>query len=298
MSGDGVSEGMPVPWPADGELPPPGDAAFDALLDRAPLPGDAAASLHQLAAAFGELHEAPVWNEPAAEQRAIAAFRAAAGQPAPARPSPSQPAATRPLPSQPAPSQRAPSRPAPSGPGRRRAQRPQDSAQRPRAGGRRPRVSARIAAISAAVVVSLGGAAAAAAYTGALPGMLHRLTHHQPATPAVTAPQPTARPAIQPTTETRSAAPGPGHGLCIAYQRALAARSASQQAWALGKLIAAAGGRENVAAYCAGVVQPKPTPGARQTHPTHPAHPTHRPHPTHPPHPAHPPHPSHGANAG
>ena len=61
MTGGGVWDDMPMPqWPADGELPPPGDAAFDALLDRAPLPGDSASELRQLAAAFGELYAAPV----------------------------------------------------------------------------------------------------------------------------------------------------------------------------------------------------------------------------------------------
>ncbi len=232
------------PWPADGELPPPGDAAFDALLDRTPLPGDAAAGLHQLAAAFGELHAAPVPREPSAEQHAVALFRAAVGRPAP-------------------------SRPVGSRPGRRRA--------------RVPRFSARIAAIGAAVVVSLGGAAAAAAYTGTLPGMLHRLTQHHPASPVATAHQPPA----QPTTESRSAAPGTGHGRCTAYQHAVAHGSPGQQARALGKLVAAAGGQGKVAAYCAGVAGPEPTPGGQHSHPTHPPHPTHPAHPSHSAHPGH-----------
>ena len=263
MTGGGVWDDMPMPpWPADGELPPPGDAAFDALLDRAPLPGDAAAGLHQLAAAFGELHAAPVPSEPVAEQRAVAAFRAVVSRP--------------PAPSRPAQSRLGRRRLARSRPGRRRA--------------RVPRISARIAAIGAAVVVSLGGAAAAAAYTGALPGMLHRLTHH-PASPAVTAPQSPG----QPTTESRSAAPGTGHGQCVAYQHALAHGSPSQQARALRKLVAAAGGQGNVTAYCAGVVEPKPATGGQPTHPTHPAHPTHPTHPSHPAHPTHPPHPSRGS---
>ena len=201
MTGGGVWDDMPMPpWPADGELPPPGDAAFDALLDRAPLPGDAAAGLHQLAAAFGELHAAPVPSEPVG--RAARGGRVPRGGGPAARPPPGQRSAAG----------------AGGWPGRGRRRR-----------ARVPRLSARIAAIGAAVVVSLGGAAAAAAYTGALPGMLHRLTQHHPASPAATAHQS----ASQPTTESRSAAPGTGHGLCAAYQHALAHGSPGQQARAL-----------------------------------------------------------------
>ena len=278
------------PWPADGELPPPGDAAFDALLDRAPLPGDAAAGLHQLAAAFGELYAAPVPSSPAAEQHAVAAFRAAAGQPGPAaaptRPARSQAVLSQAVPSRPAPSRPAPSRPARSRPGRRRA--------------RVPRLSARIAAIGAALVVSLGGAAAVAAYSGALPDMLHRLTQHHPASPPVL-PHPSP---AEPTTESRSAAPGPAAGLCTAYQHALAHGSPGEQRRAFSKLAAAAGGAGHVTAYCAGVGQATRAPGGLHTHPAHPPHPTHPahpPHPPHPPHPAHPAHPAHGhkqASAG
>ena len=177
------------------------------------------------------------------------------------------------------------SRPARSRPGRSRPGRSRPGRSRP--GRRSARVrwlSARIAAAGAAVVISLGGAAAAAAYTGALPDMLHRLTQHRPG-PAVTAIQPPA----QPTAESRSAAPGPGHGRCAAYQHALADGSPSEQARALGKLVAAAGGTGNVTAYCAGVVEAKPAAGGQHTHPAHPAH------PAHPVHPAHPAHPSHGS---
>lgn len=282
MTGGGVWDDMPTPpWPADGELPPPGDAAFDALLNRAPLPGDAATGLHRLAGAFGELYAAPPAAPPAAEQQAMTAFRAAVGRPATARPAPARrasapPAGTRPAPgpragTQPVPAVPAETRPRPAGPGRRRAH--------------RPRLTARLAAAGAAVAVSLGGAAAAAAYTGALPYVLHRLTHH-PASPAATAPGSPA----QPTTESRSATPGTGPGLCAAYQHALAVGSPSAQRKAFRKIAAAAGGAGNVTSYCAGVVEPQPTPDGQHTHPAHPAHPTHPPHPTHP---AHPPHPSH-----
>ena len=289
MTGGGVWDDMPMPpWPADGELPAPGDAAFDALLDRSPLPGDSAGQLHQLAGAFGELYAAPVATEPAAQQQAMSAFRAALGQHA-AGAAPAGPA-TRPLPAQsggapPVPAQPVRARPGPGRPGRPRAG-------RPRAG--RPRLRARVAAIGAAVVVSLGGAAAAAAYTGALPGMLHRFAPHHPATPAGS---PRLSPS-QPTTESTSAAPGTRPGLCAAYQHALAAGRPGQQREAFKKLAHAAGGAGNVTSYCAGVAEPPPTPGGQVTHPAHPAHPTHPAHPAHPAHPTHPAHPVHAGKQG
>lgn len=280
MTGGGVWDDMPMPQrPADGELPPPGDAAFDALLDRSPLPGDSASELHQLAGAFGELYAAPVASEPAAGQQAMSAFRAARGQHAAGpvtRPLPAQPAGDPPVPARPV-----RSRPGPGRPGRRRAR-------------RRPRLTARVAAIGAAVVVSLGGAAAAAAYTGALPDMLHQFAPHHPATPASS---PRLSPS-QPATESTSAAPGTRPGLCAAYQHALAAGRPGQQREAFRKLVHAAGGAGNVTSYCAGVAEPQPTPGGQVTHPAHPPHPTHPAHPTHPPHPTHPAHPSHGHQKG
>jgi hypothetical protein len=277
MTGGGVWDDMPMSqWPADGELPAPGDAAFDALLDRAPLPGDSASRLYQLAGVFGEVYAAPVASEPAAEWHALAAFRAALDPPAAGTaPAGTAPAGTAPAGT--APAGTAHSRPDRSRPGRRAA--------------RRPRLSARAAAIGAAVVVSLGGAAAAAAYTGALPGMLHRFAPHHPATPAGSPHQSPG----QPTTESTSAAPGTRPGLCAAYQHALAAGRPGQQRKAFKKLVVAAGGAGNVTSYCAGVAEPQPTPGGQATHPAHPAHPTHPPHPTHP---AHPSHPSHGHKQG
>jgi hypothetical protein len=266
MTGGGVWDDMPTPpWPADGELPAPGDAAFDALLDHAPLPDGSTAPLHQLAAAFGELYAAPVDDAAAAEQYAMALFRGAAGRPADAQPARiTQPAQV---------AQVAPARPA----GRR---------------GWRPRLSARIAAIGAVALVTLGGAAAAAAYTGALPDVLHQFTRHHPATPAATGPGSPA----QPATESRSAAPGPARGLCAAYRSAVAHGSPRAQRTAFRKLAAAAGGAGNVTSYCAGVAEPRPTPGSQQSHPTHPAHPSHGAHPTHPAHPTHSAHPTHPSN--
>ena len=122
MTGGGVWDDMPMSqWPANGELPPPGDAAFDALLDRAPLPGDSASRLYQLAGVFGELYAAPVASEPAAERHALAAFRAALGQPAagtaPAGPAPARTAPARTAPAGAGPAGPTRSRPDRSGPG-------------------------------------------------------------------------------------------------------------------------------------------------------------------------------------
>ena len=302
MTGGGVWDDMPMSqWPANGELPPPGDAAFDALLDRAPLPGDSASRLYQLAGVFGELYAAPVASEPAAERHALAAFRAALGQPAagtapagtaPARTAPARTAPAGAGPTGPTRSRPDRSRPDRSRPDRSRPDRSRPDRSRPdRRGARRPRLSARVAAIGAAVVVSLGGAAAAAAYTGALPGMQHRFAPHHPAPPA----GPPHQSPGQPTTESTSAAPGTRPGLCAAYQHALAAGRPGQQRKAFKKLVVAAGGAGNVTSYCAGVAEPQPTPGGQATHPAHPAHPTH---PAHPAHPAHPSHPSHGHKQG
>jgi hypothetical protein len=310
MTGGGAWDDMLMPErPADGELPPPGDAAFDALLDRAPLPGDSATELHQLAGAFGELYAALVTSPPATEQQAMSAFRAARGQPA-AGPAPAGPAAagtatgsaadppaagpaTRPLPAQPGgappvPTRAGRSRPGDSQPGNARPGRRRD---------RRRRLSARVAAIGAAVVVSLGGVAAAAAYTGAVPGILHQFTPHHPATPASS---PRLSPS-QPTPESTSATPVTRPGLCAAYQHALAAGRPGQQREAFNKLARAAGAAGKIASYCARVAGPQPTPGGQASHPAHPAHPTHPPHPphpAHPTHPAHPAHPSHGHKKG
>jgi hypothetical protein len=62
-----------------GEMPPVGDPAFDALLDRTLLPGDAGLRLRPVAEALAALNGAPLPSELAAEARARAAFRSEMG---------------------------------------------------------------------------------------------------------------------------------------------------------------------------------------------------------------------------
>ncbi len=79
-------------------------------------------------------------------------------------------------------------------------------------------------------------------------------------------------------------------GLCHAYAAGQkATHGKALQAPPFVALVAAAGGAENVAAYCAALPAPVETDegdaGAPTDHPTHPVHPTHPAHPSHPPHP-------------
>lgn len=74
---------MPVfPWSARGGIPPLGDPALDALLSGNVPPEDAPEGLRPVAEAIAALNAAPNSSELAAEARARAVFRAAAGQPA------------------------------------------------------------------------------------------------------------------------------------------------------------------------------------------------------------------------
>jgi hypothetical protein len=84
VKGGGVSDGdMPIfPWPARGDVPPIGDPAFDALLAGTLRPQDAAEGLRPVAEVIAALNGAPVTSELAAEGRALAVFRGAAGSPA------------------------------------------------------------------------------------------------------------------------------------------------------------------------------------------------------------------------
>jgi hypothetical protein len=89
MTGGGAcDDDMPTfPRTAHGEIPPAGDPAYDALLARTLAPEDAPAGLRPVAEGFAALCQAPVNCGPAAGEKALAAFRAAAGRPAePARP--------------------------------------------------------------------------------------------------------------------------------------------------------------------------------------------------------------------
>lgn len=166
----------------------------------------------------------------------------------------------------------------------------------------RPRVSHGVAAAAALGALTIGGVAAAA-YTGSLPGPIQRLAHdhlgaphaRQPGTTAVTAAsggRGATSPGTQPTTPTGQAAPpglsavtGPPtptssahgrqststspsslsdrYGLCTAYTRARAHADQHAIDNAMVKLAKAAGGPQNVSAYCApvwGTGAPTPNP--------------------------------------
>jgi len=144
----------------------------------------------------------------------------------------------------------------------------------------------KLAAVAGVAVVAVLGGGVAAAYTGNLPVTLQRVAHDTIAAPGV----PENRAAPTPG--------GPGHpvhpvgpratgsaayGLCQAYQRAEGHGNASQRAVAFRNLINAAGGRDQVTAYCASVQHPGAAnppgrrvgqPGATPTHPSHHGKPT------------------------
>jgi hypothetical protein len=109
-----------------------------------------------------------------------------------------------------------------------------------------------------------------------------------------------------------SAASGPNEhafgGLCRAYTSGnKAEHGKALESPAFTALVTAAGGLDNVAAFCGTVTSgpsgshpAHPTQGASPTHPVHPTHPTHPSHPTQgsqPPHPTHPSHPTQGSTS-
>jgi hypothetical protein len=141
---------------------------------------------------------------------------------------------------------------------------------------------AKLAAAAAAVAVSAGGVAAAA-YAGALPASMQKIAHDTLGAPA---PHPSARPSHPATPAGPDATGRAAYGLCTAYAHLKADGSARQKAVAFRKLATAAGGAANVAAYCARVAHPGPTPSARPTsrptgkpttHPNPTTHPTGKP---------------------
>ena len=140
-------------------------------------------------------------------------------------------------------------------------------------------LSAKLAAAGAAVAVSVG-AVAAAAYAGALPASVQKIAHDTLGAPA---PHPSTRPSHPATPAGPDAAGRAAHGLCNAYAHLKADGSARQKAVAFRKLATAAGGAANVAAYCARVASPRPTPSGKPTRhpkPTRHAKPTRHPKPT------------------
>jgi hypothetical protein len=151
-------------------------------------------------------------------------------------------------------------------------------------GHRRPRLitsllTAKAAAAAAVAVVALGGAATAAAYTGALPAPAQRLAHNAIGAPS---PKPSHGPATPQATPARPAAASPDAtspavlGLCTAYAHAKAHGTAPQKAVAFRNLARAAGGSAKIAAYCAAMPQSGSTQAPAPSHPS--GQPT--PHPT------------------
>lgn len=125
-----------------------------------------------------------------------------------------------------------------------------------------PLRGARAAAAVAAAAVTLGGFATAA-YAGALPAPAQRIAHTALGAPAPAASHRAGRHAAEPS------GPGPNgptswHGLCTAYQHAVVHGSGPQQSAAFRRLAVAAGGRANIAAYCATVTHPGTSPPGRQ----------------------------------
>jgi len=148
-------------------------------------------------------------------------------------------------------------------------------------------LSGKAAAVAAVVAICVGGAATAA-YAGKLPGSAHQSAHHTVGAPAADPSHHHGRAASKAGTPVGPNAAGhAAYGLCTAYAHASAQGNAGQKSVAFRNLVKAAGGADNVAAYCKAV----PHPGASQSRsshrtrkPTsHPAHPTGKPtsHPAH-----------------
>jgi len=118
------------------------------------------------------------------------------------------------------------------------------------------------------------GALATAGYVGVLPAALQHLVHTR-----LGAPTATTRPSSNPAPAGPSATGPAAHRLCTAWAQAKAKGSRQEKAVAFRNLATAAGGADNVAAYCAKVPPPGAqgssaprTKGKPSTHPTHPAH--------------------------
>jgi hypothetical protein len=159
---------------------------------------------------------------------------------------------------------------------------------RPRS--RRPRLisaplAARFAAAAGAAVIAVLGGGAAAAYTGSLPGALQKIAHEAIAAPGVRAGSaaPTPRSSGHPAGP--SVAGAAAYGLCNAYQHAEEHGNASQRSVAFRHLVNAAGGADQVAAYCASVPHPGATspPGRRVGQTVSPTDASHGRKPTAPP---------------
>jgi hypothetical protein len=119
-----------------------------------------------------------------------------------------------------------------------------------------PLLRTRIGAAATAAVVGMS-ALAAAAYAGALPAAAQQVAHD-----TIGAPRPAPKPAAGLVTSHRGTPVGPdasGHpafGLCTAYLAGKERGRAAEKSVAFRNLEHAAGGADNVLAYCAGVTHP------------------------------------------
>jgi hypothetical protein len=159
---------------------------------------------------------------------------------------------------------------------------------RPRS--RRPRLiaaplGARLAAAAGAAVIAVLGGGVAAAYTGSLPGALQKIAHEAIAAPGVreSSAAPTPQSSVHPAGPSVTGAAA--YGLCNAYQDAEKHGNASQRSVAFRNLVNAAGGADQVAAYCASVPHPGATsqPGRRVGQTASPTDASHGRKPTTPP---------------
>jgi hypothetical protein len=159
---------------------------------------------------------------------------------------------------------------------------------RPRS--RRPRLiaaplGARLAAAAGAAVIAVLGGGVAAAYTGSLPGALQKIAHEAFAAPGVRESSATPTPRSSGHPAGPSVTGAAAYGLCNAYQNAEKHGNASQRSVAFRHLVNAAGGADQVAAYCASVPHPGATspPGRRVGQTVSPTDASHGRKPTTPP---------------
>lgn len=218
---------MTEPTDSDSEMPTfpfpwttrPDAGAFDALLAGTCQPEEAPAELRAVAEVFGALRAPADQREVAGWDQALITYRGMAGLP------------------------EAPN----SGRSHRRQRRAAP-------------LGTKLAAAAGVAVVAVLSGGVAAAYTGHLPVALQRVAHDTIAAPAVretrAVPTPTPNGQVHPVgpPATGSAA----YGLCRAYQQAGEHGKAGQNSVAFRNLVNAAGGADQVAAYCAKIQHPGP----------------------------------------
>ena len=216
---------MTEPTDSDSEMPTfpfpwttrPDAGAFDALLAGTCQPEEAPAELRAVAEVFGALRAPADRREVVGWDQALITYRGMTGLP--------------------------------ETPGRSHRRRPRRRA---------TPLGTKLAAAAGVAVVAVLSGGVAAAYTGHLPGTLQNIAHHTIAAPAVRAnravPTPTPNGAVHPVGP--SATASAVYGLCRAYQRAGEHGKAAQHSVAFHNLVTAAGGADQVAAYCAKIEHP------------------------------------------